>query len=295
MSWLQKRILNWFQSLVVRIIKTGEMPKHVAFIMDGNRRYANKHNLSQREGHSKGFDKMKDVFNWCMYLGIVEVTVYMFSIENFKRSKKELDNLMDINRQMFKSLLENKEKLKDDGVCYRVIGNLSLLPEDVCKLITETMILTRENNRIFINYAIAYTSRDEITHAIKDIIQGVKDSDILPEDINEDLITDCLYTYKSSNPDLLIRTSGETRLSDFLMWQVSNTCIYFTKVLWPAFNIWNFFSALFYYQRCYSSMQKNKNNLKPIMHNARVSRFIYKLYNKRDMAIEKINNYQSTI
>ncbi|KAG5327917.1 DHDDS synthase, partial [Acromyrmex charruanus] len=124
------------------------------------------------------------------------------------------------------------EKLKDDGVCCRVIGNLSLLPEDMCKFITETMILTRENNRIFINYAIAYTSRDEITHAIKDIIQGVKDSDILPEDINEDLITDCLYTYKSSNPDLLIRTSGETRLSDFLMWQVSNTCIYFTKTFY---------------------------------------------------------------
>ncbi|KAG5332486.1 DHDDS synthase, partial [Acromyrmex charruanus] len=164
----------------------------------------------------------------------------------------------------------------------------------MCKLITETMILTRENNRIFINYAIAYTSRDEITHAIKDIIQGVKDSDILPEDINEDLITDCLYTYKSSYPNLLIRTSRETRLSDFLMWQIiSDTCIYFIKVLWPEFSLWNFLCTIFYYQRCYSRLQKNKNNLKPIMHNTRVSMFIYKLYNKRDIAIEKI--YQSAI
>ncbi|XP_018362613.1 PREDICTED: dehydrodolichyl diphosphate synthase complex subunit DHDDS-like [Trachymyrmex cornetzi] len=157
----------------------------------------------------------------------------------------------------------------------------------------EVMIITRENNRMFINFAIAYTSRDEITHAIKDIIQGVKDADILPEDINEDLISDCLYTYKSPNPDLLIRTSGESRLSDFLMWQISHTCIYFTEVLWPEFSRWNFFSAIFYYQRCYPNLQKNINNLKPIMHNTRVSMFLDKLYNKRDMAIEKI--YQSAI
>ncbi|XP_011057055.1 PREDICTED: LOW QUALITY PROTEIN: dehydrodolichyl diphosphate syntase complex subunit DHDDS-like [Acromyrmex echinatior] len=233
-------------------------------------------------------------WKWSMNLGIAEVTVYAFSIENFKRNKEEVDNLIDLMRQKFKDLLENKKKLKDDGICIRVFGNLSLLPEDICKLIAEVMIVTRENNRIFINFAVAYTSRDEITHAIKDtIIQGVKDSDILPEDINEDLITDCLYTYKSSYPNLLIRTSGETRLSDFLMWQISNTCIYFIKVLWSEFSLWNFLCAIFYYQRCYSSLQKNKNNLKPIMHNTRVSMFIYKLYNKRDIAIEKI--YQSAI
>ncbi|XP_011067095.1 PREDICTED: dehydrodolichyl diphosphate syntase complex subunit DHDDS-like [Acromyrmex echinatior] len=224
-SWLKKCILNWFQSLVLRIIKTGEMPKHVAFITDGNRRYANKYNLSRREGYLKGLNKINNILNWCMHLGIVETTIYLFSITNFKRSKKEIDNLMDIIKQLFKSLLENKEKLKDNGICVRVIGNLSLLSEDLNKLIAEVMIVTGENNRIFINFAVAYTSRDEITHAIKDIIQGVKNTDILPEDINEDLITDCLYTYKSPNPDLLIRTSGENRLSDFLMWQRSRIYI----------------------------------------------------------------------
>ncbi|KAG5308285.1 DHDDS synthase, partial [Acromyrmex insinuator] len=208
------------------------MPKHVAFITDGNRRYANKYNLSRREGYLKGLNKINNILNWCMHLGIVETTIYLFSIMNFKRSKKEIDNIMDIIKQLFKSLLENKEKLKDDGVCIRVIGNLSLLSEDLNKLIAEVMIVTGENNRIFINFAVAYTSRDEITHAIKDIIQGVKNTDILPEDINEDLITDCLYTYKSPNPDLLIRTSGETRLSDFLMWQISSTCIYFAKTFY---------------------------------------------------------------
>ncbi|EGI63912.1 Dehydrodolichyl diphosphate synthase, partial [Acromyrmex echinatior] len=106
---------------------------------------------------------------WSMNLGIAEVTVYAFSIENFKRNKEEVDNLIDLMRQKFKDLLENKKKLKDDGICIRVFGNLSLLPEDICKLIAEVMIVTRENNRIFINFAVAYTSRDEITHAIKDI------------------------------------------------------------------------------------------------------------------------------
>lgn len=280
--------MNWFQSLALRIIKTGEVPKHVAFIMDGNRRYANKQNLQKKEGHSKGFDKMTEMLNWCMDLGVVEVTVYTFSIENFKRSKEEVDDLMDLARQKFKRLLEEKEKLMDVGICVRVIGNLSLIPEDLCKLVAEAMTITRENNKAFLNLAFAYTSRDEITHAIKDIIQGVKDADILPEDINEDLISDCLYTYKSPNPDLLIRTSGETRFSDFLMWQISNTCIYFTEVLWPEFNIWNFLSAIFYYQRCYPNLQKNRKNLKSIMHNSRVSMYLDKLHNRRDMAIETI-------
>ncbi|KAG5311723.1 DHDDS synthase, partial [Acromyrmex insinuator] len=235
MSWPQKRILNWFQSVVLRIIKTGEIPKHVAFIMDGNRRYANKHNLSEAEGHLKGSDKLNEMLKWSMNLGIAEVTVYAFSIENFKRNKEEVDNLIEAEIQGF-------VRKQDDGICIRVFGNLSLLPEDICKLIAEVMIVTRENNRIFINFAVAYTSRDEITHAIKDI---------------------------------------------------SNTCIYFIKVLWSEFSLWNFLCAIFYYQRCYSSLQKNKNNLKPIMHNTRVSMFIYKLYNKRDIAIEKI--YQSAI
>ncbi|KYN31674.1 Dehydrodolichyl diphosphate synthase [Trachymyrmex septentrionalis] len=288
MSWLKECILNWFQFLVLRVIKTGEIPKHVAFIMDGNRRYAKKQNLTIAEGHLKGYNKMIEMLYLCRDLGIVEFTVYAFSILNFKRSKKEVDDLLDLGRQQFKHFLEEKKKLKDDGIRIRVFGNFSLVPEDLCKLFAETMIATRENNRIIINFAVAYTSRDEITHAIKDMIQGVKDTDILPEDINEDLITDCLYTYKSPNPDLLIRTSGETRLSDFLTWQIFNTCIYFTEELWPEFSPWNFFTAIFYYQRCYSSLQKNRDNLKPIIHNTRVSMYLDKLHNKRDMAIKKI-------
>lgn len=244
--------------------------------------------MRKGEGHSKGFEKMSETLNWCMDLGVEEVTVYAFSIENFKRSKEEVDDIMDLARQKFKRLLEEKDKLMEVGVCIRVYGNMSRLPEDLRQLIAEAMVVTRENNRAVLNLAFPYTSRDEITHAIKDIAKGVKHNDILPEDIDEDLITDCLYTYKSSNPDLLIRTSGETRISDFLMWQISNTCIYFTEVLWPEFSLWDFLSAIFYYQKCYPDLQKIRNNLKPIVHNSKVSTFVDKLHNERDIMIEKM-------
>ncbi|KAG5327016.1 DHDDS synthase, partial [Acromyrmex heyeri] len=159
MSWLKERILNWFQFLVLKVIKINKVPKHVAFIMDGNRRYAKKQNLTIAEGYSKGYDKMIEMIYLCRNLDIIEFTIYAFSIENFKRSKEEVDGLMNLARQKFKDLLEDKKKLKDNGICIRVFGNLSLLPEDIYKLIAEVMIVTRENNRIFINFAIAYTFR----------------------------------------------------------------------------------------------------------------------------------------
>ncbi|XP_011162537.1 dehydrodolichyl diphosphate synthase complex subunit DHDDS [Solenopsis invicta] len=288
MSWITERTLNWLQSLALRIIKTGRVPSHVAFIMDGNRRFADKQNMEKKEGHSKGFEKLSETLHWCMDLGVTEVTVYAFSIENFKRSKKEVDELMDLARQKFKRLLEETDKLTDAGVCVRVIGNLSLVPEDIRKLIARAIFITKDNNKAFLNLAFSYTSRDELTHALKDIAKGIKHADILPEDVTEDLISDCLYTYKSSNPELLIRTSGEFRLSDFLMWQISNSCIYFTNVLWPEFSIWHFLSAVFYYQRCYSDLQRIRNNLKPIAHNSRASMFVKKLHREREIEIEKI-------
>ncbi|EGI57495.1 Dehydrodolichyl diphosphate synthase [Acromyrmex echinatior] len=235
--------------------------------MDGNRRYAKKQNLPIAEGYSKGYDKMVELIYLCRTLDIVEFTIYAFSIGNFKRNKEEVDSLMNLARQKFKDLLEDKHNMFRPAFRKCAISAIA---------------------------SFCHPPRDEITHAIKDIIQGVKDNDILLEDINEDLITNCLYTYKSPNPDILIRTSGEIRLSDFLLWQISNTCIYFIKVLWPDISSWNLLSVIFYYQRYYSSLQKNRDNfLEPIIRNTRVSTYIDKLHNKRDMEIEKI--YQSAI
>ncbi|XP_018310676.1 dehydrodolichyl diphosphate synthase complex subunit DHDDS [Mycetomoellerius zeteki] len=158
MSWLKERILNWFQFLALRIIKAGEVPKHVAFIMDGNRRYIKKQGGKERR-HVKGCDKLFEMTNHCKNLGITEITFYTFSIENFKRSKEEVDELMDFLKQKFKYYIEEKEELMNDGICIRVIGNLSLVPEDLYKVIAEIMIITRENNEIVYNFALAYTCK----------------------------------------------------------------------------------------------------------------------------------------
>lgn len=288
MSWIRESTLTCLQYLAVKILRSGRIPKHVAFIMDGNRRYANKQHVEKVQGHMKGFDKLAEALQWCLDLGIPEVTVYAFSIENFKRTKEEVNGLMELARQKFQRLLDEKDKLMEHGVCVRIIGNLELIPNDVRKLIAEAMIITKNNNKAFLNVAFAYTSRDEITHAIKDILRGVNDADLLPEDINEDLITKCLYTYNSPDPDLLIRTSGEVRLSDFLMWQVSNSCIYFADVLWPEFSAWDLFSAVFYYQRCQIDLETITKAQNITEHNSRVTNYLDKLYHERQTMLQNL-------
>lgn len=295
MSWIRDSTVTWFQLLATKVLKTGHIPKHVAFIMDGNRRYASKNGMDKLDGHTKGFDKFSETLQWCRDLGIEEVTFYAFSIENFKRKQEEVDGLMNLAEEKFQKLLSEKDKVKKHGLCVRIIGNLSLLPQNIQKLIAEAMMFTKDHNKAFLNIAFAYTSRDEITHAIQDVIKGVESGDILLEDINEHLISNCLYTSNSPNPDLLIRTSGEVRFSDFLMWQISNTCIYFTNVLWPEFNVWEFLNAIFYYQRCYSDIQKitKIQNVKPTVQNSRQSTYIDNLHCKRQIALERI--YPSNI
>lgn len=250
MSWIAENQLSYLQRLAVNVIKCGPIPNHIAIIMDGNRRFASKLNTSRKEGHTKGFEKLAECLQWCLDLGVKEVTVYAFSIENFKRSQDEVDTLMQLAREKFRKLFEEKDKLMKEGICMRVIGNLSLLPEDIRQLIAEAMLLTKDNNKAILNVAFSYTSRDEITHSIQDIVTGLNNNEIQPEDVDEQLITECLYTNQSSCPDILVRTSGEVRLSDYLLWQISeNTDIYFTNVLWPEFSIWHLLGCIFKYQR----------------------------------------------
>lgn len=161
----------------------------------------------------------------CLEVGIKEVTVYAFSIENFKRPQEEVNTLMQLARDKFAKLLEEKERLNEKGVRIRVIGNIQMLPKDIQKTAAEAMLLTKDNNKSILNVAFAYTSREEITHSLKTIIEGVENNDLLAEDLNEALIDECLYTNKCSNVDLLVRTSGELRFSDYLLWQV-NLIIY---------------------------------------------------------------------
>ncbi|XP_044740541.1 dehydrodolichyl diphosphate synthase complex subunit DHDDS-like [Chrysoperla carnea] len=255
MSWILDTPLSWLQNVAIQIIKAGPVPKHVAFIMDGNRRYAVKLNKEKIEGHSQGFHKLAQTLEWCRKIGINEVTVYAFSIENFKRSKEEVDKLLDLAREKFAQLLKEKDKLMKHGVCVRVIGKLSLLPPDIRKSIAEAMLMTKDNNRAYLNVAFAYTAREEITNAVETVITGVKKDLITVDDIDEELLSQCMYLSQSPEPDILIRTSGEIRLSDFLLWQLGGTELHFTNVLWPEFNLWHLLMAVFLYQRKYYSLQ----------------------------------------
>lgn len=268
MSWIRDNTLTWIQKLAVHVVGSGQVPQHVAFIMDGNRRYARKHNVQKIEGHSKGFDRLAETLHWCLELGIKEVTVYAFSIENFKRTKEEIDALMDLARQKFQRLLDETDKLMEHGVHIRIIGNLDLLPLDLQKMMAKAMFVTRNNSKAVLNIAYAYTAREEITQCVKQTVEGVVDGVLTPSNVTQDLLSKTMYTNHSPTPDLLIRTSGEVRLSDFLLWQVSCSCVYFTDVLWPDFTVWHLLAAVFYYQRCHQQLKdaallERRSNEKP--------------------------------
>ncbi|NWI67523.1 DHDDS synthase, partial [Todus mexicanus] len=232
MSWIREDKLTIIERFCGNIIKAGPMPKHVAFIMDGNRRFAQKCHVERQQGHSQGFDKLAQTLRWCLNLGIREVTVYAFSIENFKRSKEEVDGLMDLARQKFSRLLEEQENLKKHGVCIRVLGDLPLLPVDIQELIAQAVQATKNYNKCFLNVCFAYTSRHEISNAVREMAWGVEQGLLEPSDVSESLLDKCLYTNNSPDPDLLIRTSGEVRLSDFLLWQVTSL---FFSLKYPIF------------------------------------------------------------
>lgn len=258
MAWIQEAELNFVERLCASILKVGPMPKHVAFIMDGNRRFAQKCRMERAEGHSQGFEKLAETLRWCLNLNIREVTVYAFSIENFKRSKEEVDGLMELARQKFTRLLEEQANLKKHSVRIRVLGNLSLLPGDIQELIAQAMLATQSYNKCFLNVCFAYTSRHEITSAVSEMALGVEDGLLRPSDLSETLLGKCLYSSNSPDPDLLIRTSGEVRLSDFLLWQTSHSCLVFQPVLWPEYSFWNLCQAILQYQVNYPALQKAK-------------------------------------
>ncbi|XP_065057833.1 dehydrodolichyl diphosphate synthase complex subunit DHDDS-like [Rhopilema esculentum] len=262
MSWFQdQKELGFLHSLVFKIIKSGNIPKHVAIIMDGNRRFARKHCLEKKDGHSKGFEKLAQVLHWCFELGIPEVTVYAFSTENFKRSEEEVNGLMALAKEKFDRLMEEKDMIMKYGVCVRVLGDASLLPEDVRTSVARVVDFSKMNSKSTLNVAMAYSSRHEITEAVKEIAAGIKNGLLAKNDLNELLLEKCLYSRKSADVDLLIRTSGEVRLSDFLMWQSSYSMLAFVDELWPEFTIWQFLKCVLSYQLGYSVLQDTRKTL----------------------------------
>ncbi|XP_068180636.1 dehydrodolichyl diphosphate synthase complex subunit DHDDS [Antennarius striatus] len=259
MSWIREGELNLIEKFSASILKAGPMPKHIAFIMDGNRRFARKKNMECLQGHMQGFNKLAETLRWCKHLNIQEVTVYAFSIENFKRTQDEVDGLMELAKQKFVRLLEEQENLEKHGVCIRVLGDLNMLPLDLQQLIAKAVGMTKSHNKCFLNVCFAYTARYEITNAVREMAWGVEQGLIKASDVSEALLSECLYSNNSPNPDLLIRTSGEVRLSDFLLWQTSHSCIVFQSVLWPEYSFWNLCDAILQYQLNHKSIQSARD------------------------------------
>lgn len=225
---------EWIKNIFSRTIKVSNcVPKHIGFVMDGNRRFARKNDMELKEGHEAGFDSMSRVLELCYEAGVNTATVFAFSIENFRRSSKEVDHIMRLAREKIKQIAEHGEIAQKYGIRIRVIGDLSLLQEDILKDIRETVESTKGNKRGTLNICFPYTGREEIFHSIKQVIEKCSDTKM----INEASIDRHLYTGDLPPLDLLIRTSGVTRLSDFMLWQVSSKGIVIElyECLWPEF------------------------------------------------------------
>ncbi|HOK72770.1 MAG TPA: polyprenyl diphosphate synthase [Methanothermobacter sp.] len=248
MSFL-KPIYKLYEWYILRNLKKEKMPRHVAIIMDGNRRYSRLQGSENPiKGHEMGIKTLEKVLDWCIDLGIEIVTVYAFSTENFKRSKREVEGLMKLFEKNFKRVAKNK-KVHENRVRIKAVGNLDLLPENVKEAIRIAEKATEEYDDRLLNIAIGYDGRLEIVDATKKIAHMVKRGELDPDDINEDVINNNLYTAGLEDPNLIIRTSGEERLSGFLLWQLSYSELYFCDSLWPEFRKVDFLRALRSYQQ----------------------------------------------
>ncbi|CAN2040479.1 ditrans,polycis-undecaprenyl-diphosphate synthase ((2E,6E)-farnesyl-diphosphate specific) [Candidatus Magnetomoraceae bacterium gMMP-15] len=221
------------------------LPKHIAIIMDGNGRWAKKRLLNRLKGHEKGVETVRTITRTCSKIGISVLTLYAFSTENWQRPKTEVAALMAILKRFLKAELP---EMMENNIRLNTIGQTWRLPEKVKKTLEQTMAATSKNKKMQLNLALSYGGRNEILHSVKQIARDVKNGLIDPDNITEDYIGSQLYTKNMPDPDLLIRTSGEMRVSNFFLWQIAYSEIYFTKTLWPDFTKDEFLDILNNYQ-----------------------------------------------
>ncbi|KAK6456002.1 putative undecaprenyl diphosphate synthase-domain-containing protein [Scheffersomyces xylosifermentans] len=240
-----RQVLTTAKKAFGRLIQTGPTPNHVGIIMDGNRRYAKSQKIEIKEGHNLGFDTMANVLELLYESGVKCASVYAFSIENFKRSSFEVKWLMDLAKSKFQQINQHGDLARQYGIKIRILGNKKMLPPDVAKILEQTEEMTKDNTRAILNVCFPYTSRDEITNSIKCAVdESTRKNDFV---IDEESLEQFLYTSEAPPLDLLVRTSGTFRLSDFLLWQcVSPDCsVVFVDKLWPAFSPWDMAKILF--------------------------------------------------
>lgn len=231
--------------LVVDVVKQTNL-KHIAIIMDGNRRWAKERNLPSAVGHKKGVDSLKTALKSCHKFGVKYLTVYAFSTENWNRKKEEVDFLMELLAHTIKNELK---ELNENGVVISFIGDLTKLNSKLQKILSEAVEKTKNNNGVNLQIAFNYGARDELVNAVKKISQHVLNGDFSVEDISEQTVSNELYTNAVPDPDLLIRTGGEMRVSNYLLWQIAYSEILVTNEFWPEFDEQSMTDAIMEFNR----------------------------------------------
>ena len=223
-----------------------KLPKHIAIIMDGNGRWAKQKGMIRDFGHENGTKSVRQTVEASAELGIKNLTLYAFSTENWNRPKLEVDTLMKL---LVSSLKKEIKTLQDNNIKLSAIGNLRSLPKKVYTELNEVIQKTKNNNRTTLTLALSYGSREEMLNTVKEISIKVKNNIISPDKIDESIINEHLYTRNLPDVDLLIRTSGEQRISNFLLWQIAYAELHFTNVLWPDFTKQHLYKAIIEYQK----------------------------------------------
>lgn len=232
--------MNYLQS-----INQSTIPQHVAIIMDGNGRWAKQQGEDRLFGHHEGVNSVREIVEACGEIGVKFLTLYAFSTENWNRPKEEVDGLMEL---LVGTISMETKNLNDKGVRLEAIGDLKSLPEICQHQLQESINITSKNNKVTLILALSYSSKWEITNSVKEIAKEIATGTLLPSEITAELIDSHLNTRLWPNPELMIRTSGERRISNFLLWQLAYAEFYFTDVLWPEFRKDDFFKAIISYQ-----------------------------------------------
>lgn len=258
--------VSYMRRWLFRVLSVGPVPSHLAFILDGNRRYARKWKLGEGMGHRAGFLSLMTLMKYCYELGIKYVTIYAFSIDNFKRKPDEVQYVMDLMLEKIEGLLKEQSIVNQYGVRVEFVGNLKLLSDPVRIAAEKAMEATANNDTSVLLIAVAYTSTDEIAHAAQVSCQDkiAEKADRQGDANNAIKLADVerhMYMAVAPDPDILVRTSGETRLSNFLLWQTSNSLLYSPKALWPEIGLRHLVWAVLNFQRVQPYLERRRKLL----------------------------------
>ena len=245
------------ESIIDKVLR-GHVPEHIAIIMDGNGRWAKARALPRIAGHKEGINSVREITRVCGEIGVKHLTLYTFSTENWKRPSSEVSALMHL---LLKTIKEEIKELHKKGVRFTIIGDLDTIPVKTAKGLKEGIEITKDNTGLNLNLALNYGSRQEIVEAMKSIACQVKAGEVKPKNIDVELLSNSLLTNSMPDPELLIRTSGEHRLSNFLLWQIAYTEIFMTDLYWPEFREEQLLNAILDFQ----SRERRFGNIKEMI------------------------------